>query len=306
MPNIERILVASDLSSGAARALARAALLAAQNGARLAVLHVLDPAPPPGARPDAEAVARAVETELRQEVDRLLAQQRGERPVETTVRVVAGRDFEEIIAQAAAERADLVVLGAHGAHTVRELFIGTTADRVVRMGDRPVLIVKRRPRGPYRRLLVPLDYSGASKLALELAVRLAGGATTHVLHVCDVGFEPMLRRAGATEAELEQYRLERVGAATDALERFLQDSGYAVGAAPGRAPAVEPIVEAGRPADVIPRVARLRRADLVVMGTRGQTASPRLLLGSVAQHVVRDAPCDVLVVRPGASGSGTG
>jgi nucleotide-binding universal stress UspA family protein len=56
----------------------------------------------------------------------------------------------------------------------------------------------------------------------------------------------------------------------------------------------------GRPDREITRAARVHRADLVVIGTAGRTGIPYILLGSVAEHVMREAPCDVLVVRSGS------
>ncbi len=290
MTQIRRLLAASDLSPGSGRALARSVELAAHHRARLTVLHVVEGSSGPGTPPMLEARVRAAEADLRLEVEPLLLRFAASEPLDVDIRVVPGRDFEQIIAEARTLEADLVLLGAHGAHSVRDLFIGTTAERVLRLGDRPVLVAKRVPRNSYRRVLVPVDFSEASRLALDFALDVAPTATVHVLHVPDVALEPALRRTGATAAELEAYRRERIEPGERDLARFLED---------GRGgAALATIVEAGRPEAVIPAVARRLRADLVVMGTRGRTASPQLLLGSVAEHVVRDVRCDVLAVRP--------
>lgn len=297
MARIRRLLVASDLSPGSGRALARSIELAARHGARLVVLHVVEGGPASGAPPMLEARARAAEADLRLEVDPLVLRFAPQGRAEVDIRVVPGRDFEQIIAQARAVEADLVVLGAHGAHSVRDLFVGTTAGKVLRAGDCPVLVVKKVPKNSYRCVLVPVDFSGPSRLALALALDIAPGAAVHVLHVPDVGLEPDLRRAGATPEELEAYRRERIDAGEGGLARFLEEARGGTESGPERG-VVQSLVEPGRPAAVIPAVARRLRADLVVMGTRGRTASPRLLLGSVAEHVLRDARCDVLAVRP--------
>ncbi|HEX7127899.1 MAG TPA: universal stress protein [Thermodesulfobacteriota bacterium] len=296
MAEVRRLLAASDLSAGAGRALARAVELASRHRARLTVLHVVE-AGAEGATPQMlEAQANAAEAALRLEIDPLLLRFAGSDPLDVDIRVVPGRDFEQIIEQARADEADLVVLGARGAHSVRDLFVGTTAERVLRLGDRPVLVVKRVPRNGYRRVLVPVDFSEASRLALDFALALAPTASIRVLHVVDPGLEPALRQTGATDAEIEAYRRERIEAGERDLARFLEGA-RAETAPEGRRPALDASVESGRPEAVIPAAVRRLRANLVVMGTRGRTASPRLLLGSVAEHVVRDARCDVLAVR---------
>lgn len=297
MARLRRLLVATDLSPGAGRALARSVELAARHGARLTVLHVVEGGP---AAPMLEARVRVAQADLRLEVDPLLLRFARPEPPRVDVRVVPGRDFEAIIAEARATEADLVVLGAHGAHTVRDLFVGTTAERVLRLGSCPVLVVRKVPRNSYRCVLVPVDFSEHSRLALDLALDIASGATVHVLHVPDVGLEPALRQTGATEAELEGYRRERIAAGEGDLARFLEAAREATDPARDRV-RVEVLLEAGRPAAAIPALVRRLRADLVVMGTRGRTASPRVLLGSVTEHVLRDARCDVLAVRPASS-----
>jgi nucleotide-binding universal stress UspA family protein len=67
--------------------------------------------------------------------------------------------------------------------------------------------------------------------------------------------------------------------------------------------AVKGRVEDGDPRDILVRVAESERADLVVVGSHGRTGLPRLLMGSVASHVVAHAPCNVLVVKRGAEGT---
>jgi hypothetical protein len=80
-----------------------------------------------------------------------------ERPV--SIRVAAGTPFVEIIRRAREEAANLILVGAHGAQFIKDLLFGTTAEKVVRKGDRPVLVVKRPTRGPYRRVLAATDFS---------------------------------------------------------------------------------------------------------------------------------------------------
>lgn len=287
MADVKRILVASDLSAHADHAFARALLLAERLQAHVTVLHVV--AGEPGEVPEP----------VRAQVASLVERHRSRHPAEVAIRIVTGRDFVEIIRQARVEAADLVVLGAHGEHVVRDLFLGTTAEKVLRKGDRPVLIVKKVPKGPYRRVLVPVDFSGVGRRALALAARVAPDATFHLLHACDVQLEQTLRRAGAADEDVERYREQRLETAKRELQRFVRESVPEAPSGPGPA-SITQIVEPGHPASVVSDVARRRRDDLIVIGTHGRSGLPHLLVGSVAERVLREARCDVLAVRPEA------
>jgi nucleotide-binding universal stress UspA family protein len=213
-------------------------------------------------------------------------------PAGAQMEVSVGVPFVEIIRAARSSNADLVVLGAHGGHYLREWLLGTTAERVIRKGDRPVLVVKKSPKGPYRRLLVAVDFSETSKRALALAVRMAPKARLTLLNVYDFGLAEPLRAGGTTSEELlrlqqtyEQQRRERLAA-------FAREAGLD----PDKA---QLLVRYGYPGIVINAVAAEQRTHLVVVGTQGLSGLRYVLLGSVAEHVLREARCDVLAVHPG-------
>lgn len=296
MSGVGHILVASDLSTGAKRALARGVLLAVQHDAPLTVLHVVDALPDVEPEPGDRADRREAEAALLAQVEQLVQRHRAERPVKAEVRVVPGRPFVQIITEARAAGAALVVLGAHGAHTTQDLFLGTTAEKVLRKGDRPVLVVKRPPRWPYRRVLVAMDFSEISGRVLAAARTMAPDAALSVLHVCDVAMEGMLRRSGAPDEAIARYRKQCLESGRAELEAFLRNPGP--DSADGHDAPVACLVAPGRPEVVVTEVAKRRRADLVVIGTHGRSGLRHLLLGSVAEHVLRDATCDVLAVRP--------
>jgi nucleotide-binding universal stress UspA family protein len=162
----------------------------------------------------------------------------------------------------------------------------------LRQGDRPVLVVKRAPRKPYRRVLVAVDFSMSSYHALEFALRLAPSAQFHILHTYQ-GSEGLLERAGFTQDEILQRRRQMAKETRKAMGDFLRRL-----KAGGRRPKC--LLGYGRAPHVIVAFAKRLRADLVCVGTMGRTGLPYILLGSVAEHVIREAPCDVLAVRVGA------
>jgi universal stress protein A len=149
------------------------------------------------------------------------------------------------------------------------------------------------------RILVPVDFSEQSLAALRYATFLAAPfhAKVDVLHVWEVphfvGMDLMLQMPNVDSEPLEQYVRDQVAQemndflAAGQLREHVQ---------------VTQRLEAGDVDSVILQVAKAERYDLIVMGTHGRTGLAHLLMGSVAENVVRHAPCPVLTVRhPGAA-----
>lgn len=294
MTVIKKILVASDLSDYSTMALTRAASLARRHGAALSALHVIDPVRPtetgdwmwPAGMPPAELEARAA-TEARADLARQLADSG------TSIHTRTGKPFVEIIQQARAEQADLVVMGAHGRRFLHDLLLGTTTERVVRKGDRPVLTVKLPPQGDYRQVLVAVDFSDTCVQALQFAAVLAPDASITVLHAYELWYEGKLRTGGANSDDVEAVRRLYAQQALERAREFVQNAGFD----PDR---LRLLVRHGYPASVITQVTEELNTDLVALGTHGQSVLHYVLLGSVAEHVLREARADVLLVRPPA------
>jgi nucleotide-binding universal stress UspA family protein len=141
------------------------------------------------------------------------------------------------------------------------------------------------------RILVPTDFSMSSENALRYGMAFAErfGAELHLLHVVQdlTWFVPeAILVAPAAMPPLEQF----VTAAQTALERVIKGLNL-----PGIK--VQPVVREGTPYDAIVRYAKETDVDLIVMGTHGHTGLAHVFLGSVAEKVVRRAPCPVLTVR---------
>lgn len=282
------ILVATDFSAGAAPAVARAALLPITPGSAITLLHVL-----PG---DGEAGAEAAAQRTLDQAAvaaRAATQAAGQTDVDVFTSIAHGTPFVEIIRGARDIRAQLIVLGRHGRRTFRALLLGSTAERVLRKGDTPVLVVTSQATGPYQRPLVAVDGSDTSRRAVELALRVVGPGVIplEVVHAYEVHHAGALRRTGLPDQESRAYRLQTKHAARALVDAFLATCGD-----DGRAARVA--LRRGDPRHVIRRVAAQRRADLLALGTHGRSGLAHLLIGSVAEAVVRTVPCDVLVARP--------
>lgn len=142
MPNYQKIIAAVDFSEHTDTVIDNALALAKQNSARLAVLHVLDYAWPTDTDTVIPSVDEMEEKLLNSAHERLEAmlKSRGETSVQSIV--VAGRPKQEILRIAQQEKADLIVMGAHGHHGLTGL-VGSTTDRVVHRASCDVLIVRR-------------------------------------------------------------------------------------------------------------------------------------------------------------------
>jgi nucleotide-binding universal stress UspA family protein len=119
------------------------------------------------------------------------------------IEVSVGKPFAEIIRRARQMGTELTVVGRHGQRHVRDLFIGSTAMRVIRKGDVPVLAVSRKPMHSYRRPLLALALEDASFRVVEITAQIIGPdlKVVPVVHACHVPFVGWMRPT-LTQAEI--------------------------------------------------------------------------------------------------------
>jgi nucleotide-binding universal stress UspA family protein len=142
-----------------------------------------------------------------------------------------------------------------------------------------------------QRVLIPTDFSPASALAFEYGLDLArrNRAAVHLLHVIDDSTLTTAYPDGFF-VELPGLRVMLIGEASRQLGELVKQAEAA-----GITPTFEVLI--GRPAGAIAEAAAARDSDLIVMGTHGRSGLAHLMLGSVAERVIRLAPCAVLTVR---------
>ena len=147
-----------------------------------------------------------------------------------------------------------------------------------------------------KNILVPVDFSECSRHALTYAAELAGrfGAKLDLLHVWDVPPyippEALVGIPGSDSRSLGQLARDH---AREEMDKLIAEHA-------GTLPLGEALLQSGDPARTIVDVAERRASDLIVIGTHGRTGLSHLLLGSVAEKVVRRATCPVLTVRGAA------
>lgn len=277
MAQIAQILLASDLTDRSWCALVRAIQLKRATAAGLTLLHVAEG----GLTEDLVQSHRAAAMAT---MEGLLSRAAGGKLRRVVAKVLLGDPVAEIVTEAESRSVDLVVLGEPGKHRIKELFVGTTAERVVRHSRRPVLVAKVRSDQPYRRVLIAFDRSEAAQRALATALALAPRAEFRLLHARQ---SPETLR-GDEDAERTQVLLEN--AAKEVMGRSLY---------PHTILAVE--VREGAPVPVITNALVGFGPDLLAMGTHSRGRWETAFFGSVAQELLAASSVDALVAPPRSS-----
>jgi nucleotide-binding universal stress UspA family protein len=294
MVDIRHVLCAVDLSECSRRTLDHALAMAKWYGAWLSLLYVHPVSTPSAAYSACGALSPADRAAFIAQL-RALVPVEVRRHVRVEFLVLEGNITAEILAEA--EHADLVVVGTHGRTGLEHAVLGSVAETVVRKAASPVMTVPRAapdatsavPR-LFQHIVAAVDGSDPSLDALICAVSLAEEADAHltVLRVLDPPRE--LAEWASESPEGRRYAERWQASVLTRLHDLVPESTR-------RYCHVDERVEPGRPCQRILRVAADQRAGLIVMGARGHGALGRMLFGSTAQEVVRQATCPVLTLR---------
>lgn len=284
------IVVATDLSAGAAAAVERAAHLARRSSTPLWLLHVFNDSLWATVKgiynvgtwnvAEPQLVARQRLSELADEV----AARYG---IAAFAETAIGRAAAAIAEFVVAKEARLVVVGAHGENLVRDIVLGGTALKVLEKAPIPVVLVRRPVAGDYAQVLVGTDFSPGAAGAVRLALALFPEAGCTLLHAYSVPFEGRMHLAGTSDADIERFRENERIAAAGRMDGFV--------AAMGARPRLVTRLQLGYPAATIIEQAVQLGADLVAVGRHSGGKLGERLLGSVTRNVLYHAGCDVLV-----------
>lgn len=295
---IQRILCPVDFSTCSDQAVHAALGLAKRMGASLELVHVVQtptyvlPLMPMGGPPIdlLRDLPKRLKAQLDALRDRLSAGQ-----VTITTHLREGVVHTQIIERAQAISADLIVIGTHGHTGFTHVLLGSVAERVVRMAPCPVLTIgptprDARPESARDKILCPIDFSKPSMAALDYAADLARAtnADLHITHVIPMLAYAVASKEPADDPGFEARIRKDVKEHLAALQAKLTSASLAV--------SVSSID--GVPYEAIQRTAEQQGATMIVIGTHGHTGLDRLLMGSVAEKVVRTARVPVLAVRP--------
>jgi len=297
MDCLKNVVVGVDFSDFSRCAIEQATRIAAWNQANMHALHVVDTSvvnrlqefwqckrPLLSSSVDLEKIITSARTQLQALVE-------GQKEVRANVDVIAGTPFLDMLRRVRDISADLLILGSNGSSDPTK-GAGMLATKCVRKAATKVLLVRSNHAEPFKKVVVCVDFSESSHRVIEQAVRVAqqDGASLHLLHV----FPAQLKGADAAlrpSLEDQQHYSDSLNECMQlALKPFESET---------RALKVETqVVENARESDGIVQFIKQSSADLVVVGTRGRTGMRAVLLGTVAERIVRESPCSVLAVKP--------
>jgi nucleotide-binding universal stress UspA family protein len=279
-----RLLLATDLSPRSDRALDRAVQLAREWQAGLLVVTVMETS----ARPDPLAVPVwppfPDEATREHRVRQQLARDAGNLAVPADLRVLRGDAAPAIADAAAAEACGLILTGVARNEPFGRIFVGSTVEQLARIATMPVLVVRQRPRGRYRRVLVATDFSEPSRHALLRALALFPDRRIVLYHA-----HALPNDITSTQARIRASRQVAAGEAAAFLD--------ATGLDAATRQRIRVVVEPEAPEIGLSRYVMDHDIELVVHGTHGRTGLMQVLIGSVATQLLRWTPCDTLLVR---------
>jgi nucleotide-binding universal stress UspA family protein len=300
--NIQNIIVPIDFSKMSMQAIQVARQLARRFGASMHLAHVrhldysaslLAPAPPIGPFPFMPYEQTAEQTALK-ELKRV-ASECGVSSAKCDV-LGGAPPFDEICRLARTVSAGLVVMPTHGRTGLKHVFLGSTAERIVQHSSCPVLVTRGSALQPdngsqfrIKTIVVPVDFSACSREGLRYAIAFAKefGAKIILVHATYLGYVyscegtaiydiPALQKAARKTAERKMRELVR--SVNFGNVKF------------------ETVFTEGSPVLDICAFAKDHDVDLIITSTHGLTGFTHVLIGSIAEQVVRHAPCSVLVV----------
>jgi nucleotide-binding universal stress UspA family protein len=305
MIEIKRILCPVDFSECSRHALDYAVAMARWYEAQVTALHVYTNWPLANMIPSLPG--EGMQTGPLPEIDRdaLMRQMRlfvdGAPAVDVPIGLAlqeAPDVHREILAQADALKADLIVVGSHGRSGFERLLLGSITEKVLRKATCPVMVVPPRvdeaalSRAVHvSRMLCPVDFSDSSIAALTFAMSLAEEADARltVLHVIEMpsGLHESSMPAGFNVAA---WRAAAQASCLERLRELVPDSvrSYCT---------VDTVVSEGKASRAILRLAAERHSDLIVMGVQGRGGVDLMVFGSNTHDVIRAASCPVLTVH---------
>ncbi len=291
------ILVPLDGSTFSEHALPLALSVARRSGAQLYLAHVLSGRG--GLTDVAERATAASRTAYLERVAQQIEKQAVRAPITS---ILTGPVAETLLEHARSVRCDLIVLTTHGRGALSRLWLGSVADVIVRRSPVPVMLVRphqpavtidaQNARRPLRRILIPLDGSPLAEAIIEHSI--------HFGRIMDAEYT-LLRVVDPAALGLSVHD-ENVAAAAvlqplmDRAQTYLERQAEELRA---RGLQVDAVVTVGEPSARILEYARAHSIDLIAMATHGRGGFSLLLLGSVADKVLRGSSLPLLLYSPG-------
>lgn len=201
---------------------------------------------------------------------------------------LSGTPYEVISRTAANADVNLILMGSGETQKGDVFRLGTTAERVIQKSEKPVFIIKEEILLNVHHILCPVDFSEASKRALQNAITIARKFKSEltILNVCEVPKSSWFPSGSFMELENDLRCKEDKEQFETFLEEFtLTDITWTRE------------MPKGSPSEEILSVASRKMIDLLIMGTAGRKGLNRMFMGSVTEKVIREVPCSFLTLK---------
>jgi nucleotide-binding universal stress UspA family protein len=288
----KKLLCPIDFSAGSQQALAVATRIARDTDAELVIAHAWHlPARLFGEAPLPDHLIQQMQAEAGQVLDDAAKRVAELGPLRVSSRLLQGVPWEQITEAAHTDPAiATIVMGTHGRSGIARVLLGSVTEQVIRHAACSVLAIREQGGAlPFRNILCPIDFSDDSRRAIERAAEFARSGATGIklLHVIEPAISYRELSMGANWLEVRDHK------ATHELAGWASDLEKKVSVP------VTTAIEVGRPGwRILAAVDADPSIDLVIMGSHGRTGIKRVLLGSVAEKVLRHATRPVLIARP--------
>jgi nucleotide-binding universal stress UspA family protein len=300
--NIQNILVPTDFSQMSVQAIPFARQLAQRFGASIHLAHVHEfsytanfvpsasPIVPFSFMPYEHDIEQAILKELESVADDC-----GMSSAHCHV-LTGAPPFDEICRLAQTIPADLIIMPTHGRTGLKHVFVGSTAERIVQHSSCPVLVTRGNSarsnngsRFRMRTILVPVDFSSCSREGLRYAISFANefGAKIILLHATYLGY--IYSSEGTAMYDIPGLQKTARKTAERKMRELVRSVNFGVVKS-------EAVFTEGSPVLDICQFAKDHDVDLIITSTHGLTGLKHVLIGSIAEQVVRHAPCSVFVV----------
>ena len=274
------ILLITDLSARCDRAMDRAVKLAQSHAVGLIALHVMDT---PWLSKLAQPTWRNTQQNHLESAQKGLASDLAHVDIDVTVIVETGNPVDVIERVALDNGCCLIVSGTARDETLGRIVLGNTVERLARRGAIALLVVRNRPFDDYHRIVVATDFSDGAAQALLAARELGGQTNVTLYHAFD-------EVAGIYQLDAPAIEEQIAALQKRSLTFLTETTGQA---APN---GVTVVVAHGTPHQTLPDYCDQHQIELVVLGTRGATGVVRAAMGSVAEKLLANLPCDVMLV----------
>jgi nucleotide-binding universal stress UspA family protein len=199
-----------------------------------------------------------------------------------------GKPVDNILKMAVKEEVNLIVAGSGISSKEEQFKLGNTVEKLIRHSDTPVLVVKPDTQTKITNILCPVDFSDNSRLALKNAILLSErfNASLRILSV----LEPILNISQRISVDLEKENTYRLKQYEDEMSQFIKEFDlnhihHTID------------IQTGFIDEKILQTIKEHKYDLLVIGTTGRSGLRRILVGSVAEKVVRQVPCSFITIK---------